>query len=58
MSKDYEFRWCKFCMNKTKQEIIFMPQIPTYKRRRKYRCTICGYQSWFQARRPSAESVY
>jgi len=45
-------------MTKTKQEIIFMPEIPTYKRRRQYKCTQCGKKSWLQGRRPSAESVY
>ncbi|MHB8547477.1 MAG: hypothetical protein ACYDAJ_12010 [Nitrosotalea sp.] len=43
---------------KTKQEIIFMPSMATYKRRRQYRCTECGQTSWLQGRRPSAESVY
>lgn len=45
-------------MARTKQEIIFLPEIPTYKRRRKYKCTVCGHTSWLQGRRPSAESVY
>ena len=42
VEKDFENRWCKFCIAKTKQEIIFQPKIPTYKRRRQYKCTICG----------------
>ncbi len=42
MDQDFEYRWCKFCMAKTKQEIVFLPKIPTYKRRRQYKCTICG----------------
>ena len=42
MDAEYEERWCKYCMIKTKQEIIFMPEIPTYKRRRQYKCTQCG----------------
>ena len=58
MDQDFEFRWCKFCMGKTKQEIIFISKIATYKRRRHYKCTICGHKSWLQGRRPSAESVY
>ena len=58
MDAEYEERWCKYCMIKTKQEIIFMPEIPTYKRRRQYKCTQCGKKSWLQGRRPSAESVY
>ena len=45
-------------MAKTKQEIIFMPEVPTYKRRRQYKCTVCGEKSWLLGRRPSAESVY
>ncbi|MFB5630504.1 MAG: hypothetical protein ACE5RN_02835 [Nitrosopumilaceae archaeon] len=45
-------------MIKTKQEIVFLPKIPSYKRRRKYKCTKCGKTSWLQGRRPSAESVY
>jgi hypothetical protein len=58
VEKDFENRWCKFCIAKTKQEIIFQPKIPTYKRRRQYKCTICGKTTWLQGRRPSAESVY
>jgi hypothetical protein len=54
MDAEYEERWCKYCMIKTKQEIIFMPEIPTYKRRRQYKCTQCGKKSWLQGRRPSA----
>ena len=55
---EFENRWCKFCMGKTKQEIVFLPQHATYKRRRKYKCTECGKTTWLQGRRPSAESVY
>ncbi len=58
MDQEIEFRWCKFCMAKTKQEIIFVPKIATYKRKRQYKCTICGTKIWLQGRRPSAESVY
>jgi hypothetical protein len=58
MTEESEYRWCKKCFTKTKQEIIFMPEIPTYKRRRQYKCTVCGLTSWLQGRRPSAESVY
>ncbi len=56
--KDFENRWCNYCMAKTKQEIVYQPKIPTYKRRRQYKCTICGKTSCLQGRRPSAESVY
>ncbi|MCZ6582696.1 MAG: hypothetical protein O6761_05950 [Thaumarchaeota archaeon] len=45
-------------MSNTKQEIIFVPKIPSYKRRKQYKCTICGKKSWLLGRRPSAESVY
>ncbi|HXV66983.1 MAG TPA: hypothetical protein VD731_07155 [Nitrosopumilaceae archaeon] len=55
---DFEDRWCKFCIAKTKQEMIFQPKIPSYKRRRQYKCTVCGHTSWLQGKRPSAESVY
>jgi hypothetical protein len=58
MEKEIEHRWCTYCMIKTKQEIVFLPKIPTYKRRRKYKCTICGKMTWLQGRRPSAEGVY
>lgn len=58
LDQDFEYRWCKFCMIKTKQEVVFHPRIVTYKRRRQYKCTICGTKTWLQGRRPSAESVY
>lgn len=45
-------------MSKTKQQLVFLPEMATYKRRRKYKCTICGKTSWLQGRRPSAEGVY
>lgn len=58
MDQEFEYRWCKYCMTKTKQELIFLPPNATYKRRRQYKCTSCGSKSWLQGRRPSAESVY
>ena len=58
MSYEVENRWRTFCMTKTKQELVFLPEMATYKRRRKYKCTICGKTSWLQGKRPSAESVY
>lgn len=58
MDQEFEQRWCRMCMTKTKQEIVFVPKMATYKRRRKYKCTICNNISWFQGKRPSAESVY
>lgn len=58
MEPDFEERWCKFCMAKTKQEIVFLPKMATYKRRRQYKCTVCGHKNLLQGRRPSAESVY
>ena len=57
-NSEFENRWCKFCMGKTRQEIVYLPQNATYKRRRKYKCTECGKTTWLQGRRPSAESVY
>ena len=56
--QETEYRWCKFCMTKTKQILVFLPELATYKRRRQYKCTSCGKRSWLQGRRPSAESVY
>lgn len=55
---EYEYRWCKFCISKTKQEVVVTPKMSTYKKRRQYMCTICGSKHWLQGRRPSAESVY
>ncbi|MEX2191994.1 MAG: hypothetical protein WD717_01240 [Nitrosarchaeum sp.] len=45
-------------MAKTKQILVFLPEMATYKRRRQYQCAVCGKKSWLQGRRPSAESVY
>ncbi len=58
MDQDTEQRWCRYCMAKTKQTLVFLPEMATYKRRRQYKCTVCGKKSWLQGRRPSAESVY
>jgi len=58
MEQEKEQRWCRYCMIKTEQILIFLPEMATYKRRRQYKCTICGSKSWLQGRRPSAESVY
>ncbi len=58
MDAEYEFRWCKYCITKTKQEVVKIPKMATYKRRRQYKCTVCGSKTWLQGRRPSAESVY
>lgn len=58
MDQDTEYRWCRYCMAKTKQTLVFLPEMATYKRRRQYKCNICGKKSWLQGRRPSAESVY
>lgn len=58
MDQEIGYRWCKYCIAKTKQELVFLPQNATYKRRRQYKCTVCGSKSWFQGKRPSAESVY
>ena len=58
MEREFEKKWCIVCMATTKQEIIFVPRIPSYKRRRQYQCTICGKKNWLMGRRPSAEGVY
>ena len=58
IDNEVEQRWCKFCMEKTKQIVVFLPEMATYKRKRQYKCTSCGKKSWLQGRRPSAESVY
>ncbi len=58
MDQDTEQRWCQYCMAKTKQILEYLPEMATYKRRRQYKCSICGKKSWLQGRRPSAESVY
>jgi hypothetical protein len=36
MDQDTEHRWCQYCMAKTKQILIFLPEMATYKRRRQY----------------------
>ncbi|RDJ31327.1 MAG: hypothetical protein DWQ18_03010 [Crenarchaeota archaeon] len=58
MDQSFEQRWCKFCIDTTRQELIFLPEMATYKRKRRFKCTICGHTSWLPGRRPSAESVY
>jgi uncharacterized protein with PIN domain len=45
-------------MTKTKHEVVLMPEIATYKRRRLYRCTKCGKESWKRGLRPSSEISY
>jgi len=58
MEATYENRWCKYCISKTKQKIVHSSKIQTYKRRKQYKCTICGHTSWLRGYRPFAESVY
>jgi hypothetical protein len=41
MDQGIEHRWCQYCMAKTKQILIFLPEMATYKRRKQYKCTIC-----------------
>ena len=54
-----ENRFCDRCMQKTLQEIIENEEIIyTYKRKKIYKCTICGSASYKRGLRPSAESVY
>jgi len=56
--KTFEKRWCKFCITKTKHEILIMSDVNARKRRRLYKCTECGRKSWLQGYRPTAESLY
>jgi hypothetical protein len=55
-----ENRFCGTCMQKTLHEIIENDDdvIYTYKRKRIYKCILCGYSSYKRGLRPSAESVY
>jgi len=57
MDQEFERKRRMHCMTKTKQGIVFVPEIASYKRRRKYKCEICNHFSWFQGERPPAESV-
>ncbi len=52
-----EYRFCDRCMMRTKHEIVVEPEIATYKRRL-YRCTRCGKESWKRGLRPSSEITY
>jgi len=45
-------------MAKTKHEEIFTPEMATYKRKRLYKCTKCGKESWKRGLRPSSEISY
>ncbi len=55
-----ENRFCDRCMQKTLHDIVEENDevIYTYKRKRIYKCTLCGYSSYKRGLRPSAESVY
>ncbi|GBC72765.1 hypothetical protein HRbin04_00158 [archaeon HR04] len=53
-----EFRFCDRCMRRTKHDIVVEPEMATYKRRRLYRCSICGKESWKRGLRPSSEISY
>jgi uncharacterized protein with PIN domain len=55
---DPELRFCDSCMAKTKHEVVVMPQVATYKRRRLYRCSKCGKEIWRRGLRPSSEISY
>jgi hypothetical protein len=54
----YEYRFCDRCMMRTRHEIVIEPEMATYKRRRLYRCTRCGKESWKRGLRPSSEITY
>lgn len=54
-----ETRFCDKCMQKTIQEIVENDDvIYTYKRKRIYKCVLCGHSSYKRGLRPSSESVY
>lgn len=54
-----EIRFCDKCMQKTSHQIVEKEDILyTYKRKRIYKCSICGFSSYKRGLRPSAESVY
>lgn len=55
-----ENRFCDRCMQKTLHDIVEENDevIYTYKRKRIYKCALCGYSSYKRGLRPSAESVY
>lgn len=54
-----ENRFCDRCMQKTLQEIDENEDtIYIYKRKKLYKCTMCGSASYKRGLRPSAESVY
>ncbi|MEM4612159.1 MAG: hypothetical protein QXS95_05400 [Candidatus Nitrosocaldus sp.] len=53
-----EMRFCDRCMKRTRHDIVVEPEMATYKRRRLYRCSICGKESWKRGLRPSSEISY
>lgn len=54
-----ENRFCDRCIQKTLHEIVENDDvIYTYKRKRIYKCILCGHSSYKRGLRPSAESVY
>lgn len=53
-----EQRFCDDCMARTKHIAIVSPEMATYKRRRLYKCTKCGKETWKSGLRPSSEAVY
>jgi uncharacterized protein with PIN domain len=55
---EQELRFCDKCMAKTKHEEVLAPEIATYKRKRLYKCTQCGKESWKRGLRPSSEISY
>ena len=42
MDQDIEHRQCQYFMVKTKQILIFLPEMTTYKRRSQYKYIVCG----------------
>ena len=58
-TKEIERRYCDRCMSKTDHEYIIKDEIIyTYKRKRVFKCKVCGKTSLKRGLRPSAESVY
>lgn len=57
MDQDIQYKWCQYYIVKTKQILIFLPEMATYERKRQYKYTICG-KKLVTRKKTSAESVY
>jgi len=58
MLNETENKWCTYCMGKTKHELIYLSEIGSLYRRRKFKCTVCGSTIWPRGRRPASECNY